>query len=363
MKTLVLCVDRDNDIGEKGNVSSPVIGRDDNIKAALALGLADPGDTDTNSILAAVKLYDDLIAKGNDMEIATVAGDVDIGTTADEKLLNELDEVISKVHADGVYFVSDGAEDENILPLIQNFVKVRHVHRVVIKKQKTIEDTYYAIVRILDDDKMQRKFVAPTALLLIALGIIAITGYITYGLSLLAILFGLFLLIRVYKLEKPLMTFVNDAKHAIETKRYITTVSAFLALFLSTYGLILGLSYGMNNNPILTAVNILDMSIWYVMGALIIYILGVTIDTLIKEKRFIWPVVGIIFLIGSIGFLGTALLDIVYYLYTGDFSNTLESIFINTMVGISILTFGTILYKYIRSHAEDETPIPITWQR
>src|SRR3989442_104102 len=44
MKTLVLCVDRDDDVGTKTPVKGPLIGRDENLVAATKLGLADPED-------------------------------------------------------------------------------------------------------------------------------------------------------------------------------------------------------------------------------------------------------------------------------------------------------------------------------
>ncbi len=63
MKVLVLCIDRDDDLGQKTGIEGPVIGRNENVRAALALGLADPEDADTNTILAAISTYDDLVKK------------------------------------------------------------------------------------------------------------------------------------------------------------------------------------------------------------------------------------------------------------------------------------------------------------
>jgi len=66
MDTLVICIDRDNDLGEKAKVSSPIIGREENIKAAVALSIADPEDSDSNTIFGGVKVLDELRAKGLD---------------------------------------------------------------------------------------------------------------------------------------------------------------------------------------------------------------------------------------------------------------------------------------------------------
>ena len=63
MSLLVIAIDRDNDLGRKTGIRSPVIGRDANVKAALELGLADPEESDTNTMLAAISAYDQLLEK------------------------------------------------------------------------------------------------------------------------------------------------------------------------------------------------------------------------------------------------------------------------------------------------------------
>ena len=73
-KLVVICVDRDDDVGEKTGISTPVIGRDACIEAAQRLALEDPEDADSNSIFAAIKTYEDLISKGYQVEVATITG-------------------------------------------------------------------------------------------------------------------------------------------------------------------------------------------------------------------------------------------------------------------------------------------------
>ena len=46
-KLLVICVDRDNDVGEKAGIVTPVFGRDACIEAAQRLALEDPEDADS----------------------------------------------------------------------------------------------------------------------------------------------------------------------------------------------------------------------------------------------------------------------------------------------------------------------------
>src|SRR5437660_1475214 len=76
MKILVLCVDRDDDIGVKTGIKTPLIGREANLNAATKLGLADPEDSDVNALLSAISTYDGLVRDGQLAEIATIVGDV-----------------------------------------------------------------------------------------------------------------------------------------------------------------------------------------------------------------------------------------------------------------------------------------------
>ena len=61
VRTLVLTVDRDNDLGVKAAIRGPVIGRKPTITAAIKLGIADPEESDTNAILGALHHYDRLM--------------------------------------------------------------------------------------------------------------------------------------------------------------------------------------------------------------------------------------------------------------------------------------------------------------
>src|SRR3972149_11549497 len=94
MKTLVLCVDRDDDIGVKTGIKGPLIGRDDNLAAAMKLGLADPEDSGVNALLSAISIYDDLVKQGVDAEVATICGDVRVGSASDLVLTQQLDRAL-----------------------------------------------------------------------------------------------------------------------------------------------------------------------------------------------------------------------------------------------------------------------------
>ena len=139
VRTLVLTVDRDNDLGVKAGIRGPVIGRKATLTAALRLGIADPEESDTNAILGALHHHDRLVenAQGNDeIEIALLTGDVRVGPRSDRAVAMQLDEVIQEFQPDSAVLITDGADDEASLPIITSRVRVDHVEKVIVRQSR-----------------------------------------------------------------------------------------------------------------------------------------------------------------------------------------------------------------------------------
>ncbi|MCC7575367.1 MAG: DUF373 family protein [Methanomethylovorans sp.] len=177
MDTLVICIDRDNDLGEKAKISSPIVGREENIKAAVALSIADPEDSDSNTIFGGVKVLDELRAKGLDAELITFAGDRKVGITSDQKISQQLDDVLNKYHASNAIFISDGAEDETLLPIVQSRIKINSVKRIVIMQSSNLESTYYILKHAFNDPKISQTFFVPVGLAALIYSIFLLARY------------------------------------------------------------------------------------------------------------------------------------------------------------------------------------------
>ncbi|USH00946.1 DUF373 family protein [Thermococcus argininiproducens] len=149
----MLAIDRDNDFGEKAGVKGPVIGKEACIDAALKLSLADPEDSDANVLYAAIKLYEELKERGefDEVEIALITGHSEVGIKSDIELNRQLAEVLEVFPAHGVIPVTDGAEDEQIFPLITSRLPIISTRRVVVKQSESIETTYYILYRYLKE--------------------------------------------------------------------------------------------------------------------------------------------------------------------------------------------------------------------
>ena len=205
-KLLVICIDRDNDVGEKAGISTPVVGRDACIEAAQRLALEDPEDADSNSIFSAVKTYEDLISKGYQVEVITVAGVKERGVQADEKILVETKKVLEKFSANGAVIVSDGEDDESVIPVIQNVLPVVSVQRVVMKVSRSVEYSYAVFGKYLKmvayDTKYSKFFLGVPGILLLIGGIATVFGYTAEIFAVLVSILGGAFLIRAFDIDR-----------------------------------------------------------------------------------------------------------------------------------------------------------------
>lgn len=209
---LVICIDRDNDIGEKGGVSGPIIGRADNLDAAVKLGIADPSDSDMNALFQAIKIYDELKLE-NKVEIATLLGDRNVGIESDRKITSQLDDVLKKQAFKEAVLVSDGAEDEHVLPIIKTKINVIYTQQVIVKQSQYLETSYYMINDFIKDTLSDKK----TANMLFGIPAIALILYAIFGTPawrLIVGTVGAYLLIKGFFLESYVHGIISELKES-----------------------------------------------------------------------------------------------------------------------------------------------------
>ena len=230
-KLLVICIDRDDDLGRKTGIPTPVVGRDACIEAAQRLALEDPEDADSNSIFYAVKTYEDLVSKGYNAQVITVTGVENRGVQADEKVASQIKSVLKKFSANGAVIVSDGEDDEMVIPVIQNVIPVISVQRVVMQVSRTIEHSYAVFGKFLKlimyNPKYSKFFLGVPGILLLIGGIGAVTGYNAEIFAVLVTILGGAFLIRAFDIDK---VWANWAK---------PTPEGFIRMFTLITGLIL----------------------------------------------------------------------------------------------------------------------------
>ena len=233
-RLLVICVDRDDDVGEKTGIQTPVVGRDACIEAGQRLALEDPEDADSNSIFAAIKTFEDLISKGYEAQVVTVTGVKNRGVQADEKIASEIRSVLQKFSANGAVIVSDGEDDESVIPVIQNILPVISVQRVVMKVSRTVEYSYAVFGKYLKmiayDSKYSKFFLGVPGILLLIGGIATVVGYTAEIFAVLVSILGGAFLIRAFDIDRAWSNWTKP------------TPSGFIRLFTLIAGIILMLS-------------------------------------------------------------------------------------------------------------------------
>jgi putative membrane protein len=186
-RTLILCVDRDGDLGAKAGIKTPVVGRDGNLNAAVALALKDPEEPDANAMFEAIRIYDKLREEGSQneiFEVVTISGSELGDVSADRKIVGELNDVLGSFPANEVILVTDGYSDQAVLPLIESRVPVSSVNRIVVKHSESIEETAALFTRylkmILENPRYSRIALGLPGLLILILGVLSIFGYLYY---------------------------------------------------------------------------------------------------------------------------------------------------------------------------------------
>ncbi|HZI70748.1 MAG TPA: DUF373 family protein [Nitrososphaeraceae archaeon] len=207
-RILVLCIDRDDDIGSKGGMETPILGRDPCINAGTRLAIEDPEDADANAIFGAVKTYEELISKGYESEVALVSGKFNRGIEADEKISFEIQNVLTRYKADAAVLVSDGEDDETVIPIIQSMVPVISIQRIIIKHSRSVEYSYAVLGRYIKmlvyDPRYSKFFLGVPGALLVATGLATVFGLTREAIALALSILGAAFIIRAFDIDKSL---------------------------------------------------------------------------------------------------------------------------------------------------------------
>jgi putative membrane protein len=211
---LILCVDLDDDLGRKTRFETPVVGRDAVKDAAVALATADPEDSDVNVCFQGVHLHDEIKAddEGDDesVEVAVVTGTAKADVSANRKVGKEVDTVLASLSTGEdvrAIVVTDGAQDESVLPVIRSRVPIDGVRRVVVRQAQDLESMYYTIKQVLADPETRGTILIPLGILLLIYPIAVLAellGLPGSTLGLISALLGLYVLFRGLGLENTI---------------------------------------------------------------------------------------------------------------------------------------------------------------
>ena len=232
-RILILGVDRDNDIGEKTGIGGPLLGPEALADAAMNLGIADPTESDTNVLFHCIKLYRQLHEEGRDVRVACVTGDKSVGVKSDLIISEQLDAIVKTYDTHDVILVSDGKEDENVLPVIQSRMSLVSIERVTVQQSESLEDTYFILHRyikkLLDDRKVSGILVGlPGIIIFIYAMTYLFPEYTRYGWFAIFSFAGLYLFMKGFGLD-------DYFKEQFSPRR-VKAIAYTIALGIAIYG-------------------------------------------------------------------------------------------------------------------------------
>jgi len=243
---LVLCVDLDDDLGRKTTFETPVVGRDEVESAAVALATVDPEDSDVNVMFEGVHLHDRIDASTDEpdresVEVAIVTGNNRGDVSANREVGAEVDTVLAGLSTDEdvrALIVTDGAQDESVIPVIRSRIAIDGVRRVVVRQAQDLESMYYTFKQVLADPETRGTILVPLGILLLiyplaivadVLGLPGTVFGVTSG------LLGLYVLFRGLGVERTFDDVVEKARTSLYTGR-VTLITYVVAAALLVIG-------------------------------------------------------------------------------------------------------------------------------
>lgn len=366
-RTLVLCVDRDDDLGFKAQIDGPVVGREACLHAATSLGLIDPEDSDVNAIFETVKIYDELVERGEEVAVAVICGNHMNLLEGDRRVASSLDAILARTDSNACILVTDGAEDEYILPIIQSRVPVSSMRRVVVTQMPNLEGTYYILKRLLDDPKVSKLVLVPLGLAMLLYAAGYLLGYPEGATIVVVGVIGIYLLFKGMGIDEIFSYFVSSLRTALHGGRF-TFVSYITAILLGIVGIILGLisllDYYTASGFFFQILAFMYGSIVWFTAAGLVASGGKIIDVFLNEREAIRRVVALPFFVLAIGIIAYG--ASIYILSISEIPGFpiaddagVKYIIFTTIGGLFCAFFGVYLQSFLGKGGDECEPMPV----
>lgn len=280
---VILCIDRDNDLKEKAKIPGPIIGREKNLEAAMKLGLADAGDADVNALLAAIRLYDKMKSEGKTVEIVTLTGDKKLGYDADKKISNQLEKIIKELSPESAILVSDGAADEEVIPIIKSRIKIDSTEIIIVKQSQALERTYFILLEKLKDPYYAKIIIGIPALLIL---LFSVSDYLGLGWQPVGIIIGIYLIVRMLRIDEAIVNFMKEFRFSAERISWIGYLGGFALLLITGIVGFQSFKEGAYLSAEKHAAYIIRSVLWPLLVAYFFLVTGKVIDALAEKKAY-----------------------------------------------------------------------------
>ncbi|MGI0069161.1 MAG: DUF373 family protein, partial [Nitrosopumilaceae archaeon] len=121
-------------------------------------------------------------------------------------IVSQVKSIMERFVANGAVIVSDGEDDESVIPIIQNVLPIVSVKRVVMRASRTVEYSYAVLGRYLKaiafDSKYSKFFLGVPGILLVIGGIATVLGLTKEIFAVLVSILGGAFLIRAFDVDR-----------------------------------------------------------------------------------------------------------------------------------------------------------------
>ena len=286
-KVFVVCVDRDNDLGRKTKTNGPVIGREKNLEAGQKLILADPTESDANTMFAAIKKMEEAKKEFKNVELVTLTGKDKTSLRSDKEINRQLDVLQQNYLIDGWILVTDGAEDSQVIPLLQSRAKIISTEQVIIKQAQAVESTFYTLREVFRDPGIARMFVGVPGILLLLFASLWFF-YPQYISQTITLVLGAYLLLKGFGIEDKIFNMLKIVSTSISEQR-ISVIFYVAAFIFPLFGIWLGYIQLMSSSFIdvwLDIISSLRLLYPFLAAAAISMIVGKAIDSVYSKKAY-----------------------------------------------------------------------------
>ncbi|MBT4870748.1 MAG: DUF373 family protein [Candidatus Diapherotrites archaeon] len=286
-KVFVVCVDRDNDLGRKTRFKGPVIGREKNLEAGQKLILADPTESDANTIFASIKKMEEAKKEFKNVEVVTITGKDKTALRSDKEINRQLDIIQKNYNVEGWILVTDGAEDAQVIPLLQSRAKIISTEQVIIRQAQAVESTFYTIKEAFRDPSIARMFIGIPGILLLLFASLWFF-YPQYILQTITLVLGAYLLLKGFGIEDKIMDMFKNITSSISEQR-ISVVFYVAAFIFPLFGIWLAYIQLISSNFIdigLDVISSLRLLYPFLAAAVISIIVAKGVDSIYAKKAY-----------------------------------------------------------------------------
>jgi putative membrane protein len=227
----------------------------------------------------------------------------------DRRIATSLEQVIQETKATSCILVTDGAEDEYVIPIIQSKIPVSSIRRVIVNQMPNLEGTYYILKKFFDDPKISRMIFIPLGLAMILYATAYLLDYPGVATIIVVGVIGGYLLYKGFGFDEIVHSIMDMLRVSLSRGRFsfVTYTTTILLIIIGfTVGFINVLKFYSTDGSLgllLYLMTFIYGSVgWFIIAGLVTSI-GVIIDVYANEREGLGKVIVFPFFVVALGFI------------------------------------------------------------